>query len=82
MTSHDFKRSNFDSCVYFKRCDDQSFLYLLLYVKDILIAVKDKGEIDRVKVQLSREFEMKDLGPAKKFLGWKFLETKKRMFYI
>ena len=29
MISHDFKRSSFDNCVYFKRCNDESFLYLL-----------------------------------------------------
>ena len=37
MTTHDFKRSNYDSCVYFKRSDDGSFVYLLLYVNDMLI---------------------------------------------
>ncbi|KAG8482610.1 hypothetical protein CXB51_024194 [Gossypium anomalum] len=42
MTSHDFKRSIFDSCVYFKKNSDGSFVYLLLYVDDMLIAAKDK----------------------------------------
>ena len=42
MTSHDFKRSSFDSCVYFKKNSDGSFVYLLLYVDDMLIAIKDK----------------------------------------
>ncbi|KAG8481032.1 hypothetical protein CXB51_025772 [Gossypium anomalum] len=45
MTSHDFKRSSFDSCVYFKKNSDGSFVYLLLYVDDMLIASKYKGEI-------------------------------------
>ncbi|KAG8501234.1 hypothetical protein CXB51_003342 [Gossypium anomalum] len=35
MTSHDFKRSSFDSCIYFKKNNDGSFVYLLLYVDDI-----------------------------------------------
>ncbi|KAG8487854.1 hypothetical protein CXB51_018699 [Gossypium anomalum] len=42
MTSHDFKRSSFDSCVYFKKNSDGSFVYLLLYVDSMLIAAKDK----------------------------------------
>ncbi|KAG8480615.1 hypothetical protein CXB51_024767 [Gossypium anomalum] len=42
MTSHDFKRSSFDSCVYFKKNNDGSFVYLLLYVDDMLIAAKEK----------------------------------------
>ncbi|KAG8485167.1 hypothetical protein CXB51_021347 [Gossypium anomalum] len=56
---------------------DSSFVYLLLYVDDILIAAKDKGEIRKVKAQLSEEFEMKDLGPAKKILDMKILRDRK-----
>ncbi|KAG8473470.1 hypothetical protein CXB51_035763 [Gossypium anomalum] len=77
MTSHDFKRSSLDSCVYFKKNSDGSFVYLLLYVGDMLIAAKDKGEIRKVKAQLSKEFEMKDLGPAKKILGMEILRDRK-----
>ncbi|KAG8490426.1 hypothetical protein CXB51_013710 [Gossypium anomalum] len=77
MTSHDFKRSSFDNCVYFKKNSDGSFVYLLLYVDDMLIAAKDKGEIRKVKAQLSEEFEMKYLGPAKKILGMEVLRDRK-----
>ena len=66
MISHDFKRSSFDSCVYFKRYNDESFMYLLFYVDELLIAAKTKEEIRTVKVQLNNEFEMKDLGETKK----------------
>ena len=61
MTTHDFKRSSYNSCVYFKKNDNGSFVCLLLYVDDMLIATKDKKKIRKVKVQLSKEFEMKDL---------------------
>ncbi|KAG8496281.1 hypothetical protein CXB51_009219 [Gossypium anomalum] len=77
MTSYDFKRSSFENCVYFKKNSDGSFVYLLLYVDDMLIAAKDKGEIRTVKAQLSEEIEMKDLGPAKKILGMKILRDRK-----
>ncbi|KAG8502824.1 hypothetical protein CXB51_000466 [Gossypium anomalum] len=56
---------------------DGSFVYLLLYVDDMLIAAKDKGEIREVKAQLSQEFEMKDLGPAKKILGMEILKDRR-----
>lgn len=42
MTSHDFKRSSYDSSVYFRWWDDGLSIYLPLYVDDILIAAKDK----------------------------------------
>ena len=35
----------------------------------MLVACKSKVEIDCLKLQLNREFEMKDLGEAKKILG-------------
>lgn len=35
---------------------------------DMFIATKDKSEIDRFKVQLNDEFEMKDLDVTKKIL--------------
>ena len=76
MISHDFKRSSFDSCVYFKRCNDESLLYLLLYVDDMLIAAKSKEKIRTVKALLNNEFEIKDLGVAKKILGMEILRDR------
>ncbi|TXG46509.1 hypothetical protein EZV62_027989 [Acer yangbiense] len=64
-----YTRSHFDHCVYFCKLQDGTFVYLLLYVDDMLIASKSKVEIDRLKAQLSSEFDMKDLGEAKKILG-------------
>ena len=45
MISHNFNRCTYDSYVYFRRCDDESVVYLLLYVDGILIATKDGEEI-------------------------------------
>ena len=63
-----FNRSQYDCCVYFKKCNE-SFIYLLLYVDDILIAAQDIKDIKAIKLKLSEEFEMKDLGAATKILG-------------
>ena len=76
MISHDFKRSSFDSCVYFKQCNDESFMNLLLYVDDMLIVAKSKEDIRTIKAQLNNEFEMKDLGAAMKILGMKILRDR------
>ena len=35
----------------------------------MLVACKDRDEIDKLKVLLNSEFEMKDLGYARKILG-------------
>jgi hypothetical protein len=52
-------------------------IYLLLYVDDMLIAAKSMKEITTLKAQLSSEFEMKDLGPAKKILGMEIKRDRK-----
>ena len=69
MSGQKYTRSLYDPCVYFRKLQDGTFIYLLLYVDDMLIASKSKVEIDKLKSQLSCEFEMKDLGEAKKILG-------------
>ena len=43
--------------------------FLLLYVDDMHIAAKIIVEVNKLKVLLSREFDMKDLGAAKKIIG-------------
>ena len=52
-----------------KSLDDGSSIFLLIYVDDMLIATKSMSEVNKLKILLSREFDMKDLGAAKKFLG-------------
>ena len=64
-----FSTSQFDHCVYCRKLQNGTFIYLLLYIDDMLIASKSVVEIDRLKAQLSKEFEMKDLGEVKKTLG-------------
>ena len=68
MKEIDFKRSCHDQCVYIKRVGGV-FVYLLLYVDDMLLASKDMTIINNIKDQLSSRFEMKDLGAARKILG-------------
>ncbi|KAG9450470.1 hypothetical protein H6P81_010435 [Aristolochia fimbriata] len=62
-------RSKYDNCVYFRKLDDGSFVYLLLYVDDMLIEAKEMEQINQLKTQLRGEFEMKDLGATKRILG-------------
>ncbi|KZV17633.1 hypothetical protein F511_19996 [Dorcoceras hygrometricum] len=71
-----FTRSNYDWCVYTKVFSDGSRMYLLLYVDDMLLACKDPREIQILKKQLSSEFDMKDLGPAKKILGMEIVRNR------
>ena len=68
MSSSGFLRCQADHCCYVKSLGN-SFIILLLYVDDMLIAGECKRKIDKLKGELSKEFEMKDLDAAKQILG-------------
>jgi hypothetical protein len=61
MLAHGYSRSNYDHCIYLKQFPNRSFVYLLLYVDDMLIASHDKSLIGELMAQLSHELDMKDL---------------------
>ncbi|MCO5600651.1 hypothetical protein L7F22_054766 [Adiantum nelumboides] len=69
MKSQAYMRSETDHCLYTKRMADGSLLILVLYVDDMLIAGKDKHNVDALKSKLSETFAMKDLGNASHILG-------------
>ncbi|KAE8684117.1 hypothetical protein F3Y22_tig00111151pilonHSYRG00072 [Hibiscus syriacus] len=77
MIGQKYTRSKYDHCVYLRELEDGSYIYLLLYVDDMLIASRSQTEIAKLKTQLNREFEMKDLGEAKKILGMEISRDKK-----
>ena len=77
MIGQKYKRSKYDHYVYLRKLQDGFFIYLLLYVNDMLIASRSHTEIEKLKTQLNREFEMKDLGEAKKILGMEISRDRK-----
>jgi len=73
-----YLRSLYDSCVYYNYLKDCSFMYLVLYVDDRLIAAEKKSDIQKLNRVLSTKFEMKDLGAAKKILGMEICRDRRR----
>ena len=71
MCGRGYTRILYDPCVYFLKLPSGGYIYLFLYVDDMLIASKNRSSIDKLKVLLSCEFEMKDLGEARRILGMK-----------
>ncbi|CAN1262899.1 Retrovirus-related Pol polyprotein from transposon TNT 1-94 [Linum perenne] len=78
MRSLGFTRSNYDSCVYFKRNLPKPPVYVLLYVDDILLICDSLNIITGIKTDLKRNFDMKDLGPAKRILGISITRDRKK----
>ena len=69
MVEHGYDRTASDHCVFVKKFSNREFIILLLYVDDMLIVSRDTGKIDKLKKELSKSFQMKDLGSASQILG-------------
>ena len=69
MMKQGFQKSLHDTCLYYKGSKIEDSEYLLLYVDDMLLISKSKTRIENLKRILNSEFDMKDLGTAKKILG-------------
>ncbi|KAL0307710.1 UNVERIFIED_CONTAM: Retrovirus-related Pol polyprotein from transposon TNT 1-94, partial [Sesamum angustifolium] len=55
-------------CIYLK-VSGSKYIFLVLYVDDILLASSDMGLLHETKVFLAKNFEMKDMGEASYVIG-------------
>ena len=67
VKSFEFLQSPDEPCVY-KRCSGNVVVFLILYVDDIFLIRNDVGTLSSIKVWLSAQFDMKNLGEASHIL--------------
>jgi len=65
-----FKENTIDRCIYLN-VSGSKFIFLILYVDDMLLTIDDLGLLSETKRFLSNNFEMKDIGEAYYFIGIK-----------
>ena len=68
LKSHSFTALDTDQCIYIRR-QHSTFILISLYVDDLLIACNRLAELKQFKQQLTREFDVEDLGEASFVLG-------------
>jgi hypothetical protein len=62
------KPLNSDPCVYINK-EDGNIVIVVIYVDDLMVASDNPRKLQRLKSELSKSFEMKDLGPLSFCLG-------------
>jgi hypothetical protein len=78
--SFEFEHSKSNHCIYYKNNGD-NFLFIALYVDNMLFIGKGKVIILELKSQLPTKFEMKYLGATKQILGMKIKRDRVKKSY-
>ncbi|CAL5350327.1 unnamed protein product [Camellia sinensis] len=80
MFKYGFKQSQADHTLFVKHSSCGKTTALIVYVDDIVLTGNDSGEIPLLKKYLAKEFEIKDLGSLKYFLGIEVARSKDGIF--
>ena len=71
-----FSHCQTDHTMFIKNNQEGKRVILIVYVDDIILTSDHSEEIDRLKKFLAQEFEIKDLGQLKYFLGMEVARSK------
>nr|CCA19905.1 putative polyprotein [Albugo laibachii Nc14] len=78
----EFQACGADRCIY-KKKDRDGWIYVCLYVDNMIVAAKSTTMVNNVKHQISQRFQSKDLGSVKYLLGMEInYDHKKREMSI
>ncbi|KAM0968159.1 hypothetical protein TB1_015836 [Malus domestica] len=77
VTAMGFIENKIDDCIYVKVCGSK-FVFLILYVDDILLASNCMNMLLETKGLLSKTFEMKDMGNASFVLGIEIVRNRSK----
>ena len=69
LTNEGFKQSKIEPTLYILQRQGES-THTLVFVDDLLLLCTNKGLLDNIKKVLMTHFDMTDLGPSEKYLGW------------
>jgi hypothetical protein len=81
LLHHGFIQSKCDYSLFTKTAGS-TFIALLVYVDDILIASNDPASVTKLTAFLDDKFKLKDLGHAKYFLGLELARSHKAYLFV
>lgn len=80
MKSCGYHQSQADHTLFYKHGKEGKVTILIVYVDNIVLTGNDSEELERLKRRLATNFEIKDLGTLKYFLGMEFARPKEGIF--
>ena len=80
MLKYGFKQSQGDHTLFIRHFSQAKVTVLIVYVDDIVLTGDDMEDIQELKIYLAKEFEIKDLGNRKFFLGIEVARSKQEIF--
>ena len=70
-----YNQAQTDHTMFIKHSRDGKVTVFIFYVDDIILIGDDKKEINNLKANLTSEFEIKDLGSLKYFMGMEVAQS-------
>ncbi|XP_073041799.1 uncharacterized protein [Primulina eburnea] len=75
-----YVQSQADHTMFYKHSKEGKTAVLIVYIDDIILTGSDYEELGELKERLAKEFEVKNLGLLKYFLGMEFARSKEGIF--
>lgn len=75
VTGHGLRQSQADHTIFYRHTSHDKMVVLIVYV-DIILTSNDEGEMKSLKGKLANDFQIKDLGMLKYYLGMEFATLK------
>ena len=79
LMEYGFKQAVVDHTLFYKR-DGDHITFLIVFVDDMIVISSNSTKIEKLQRYLAKEFEMKDLGIVKYFLGSEVSRSKQGLF--
>lgn len=80
VKSYGYHQSQAYHTIFYKRFEKGKITVLIVYVDDIILTGDDLEELANLKKRLAEDFEIKDLGTLKYFLGMEFATSRECIF--
>ncbi|WRX30654.1 Reverse transcriptase [Theobroma cacao] len=77
-----YQQGQTDHTLFFKHSQDGKKTILIVYVDDIILTEDDTKKMERLKKTLRSEFEIKNLGQLRYFLGMEVAKSKKDIAFV